>query len=93
MSQALISVVLPVYNSEQFIYDAVLSISNQTYKNIEIIVIFDDNNKKELKNLKSILKKRQKRIKLIINSKNIGAGLSRNKAAKSAKGPGSLVSK
>ena len=33
MSQALISVVLPVYNSEQFIYDAVLSISNQTYKN------------------------------------------------------------
>lgn len=81
-----ISVIIPCYKNFIFFERCIISVINQTYKNIEIIVIFDDNNKKELKNLKSILKKRQKRIKLIINSKNIGAGLSRNKAAKSAKG-------
>ena len=68
-----------------FFESCINSVINQTYKNIEIIIIFDDGNKKDLKTLKSILKK-TKKIKLIINSKNMGAGLSRNKAAKLAKG-------
>lgn len=81
-----ISVIIPCYNNFIFFERCINSVINQTYKNIEIIIIFDAGNKKDLKNLKSILKKKQKKIKLIINSKNIGAGLSRNKAAKFAKG-------
>ena len=81
-----ISVIIPCYNNFIFFERCINSAINQTYKNIEIITIFDDGNKKDLKNLKLILKKKQKKIKLIINSKNMGAGLSRNKAAKLAKG-------
>ena len=81
-----ISVIIPCYNNFIFFERCINSAINQTYKNIEIIIIFDDGNKKDLKNLKLILKKKQKKIKLIINSKNMGAGLSRNKAAKLAKG-------
>lgn len=39
IEQSLISVVLPVYNSEKYIYDALVSITTQTYTNIEILVI------------------------------------------------------
>tara|TARA_Y100000816_G_scaffold291150_1_gene281628 strand:+ start:1248 stop:2006 length:759 start_codon:yes stop_codon:yes gene_type:complete len=81
-----ISVIIPSYNNFIFFERCISSVINQTYKNIEIIIIFDHGNKKDLKTLKSILKKKQKKIKLIINSKNLGAGLSRNKAAKLAKG-------
>tara|TARA_B100000989_G_scaffold237821_1_gene184728 strand:- start:2037 stop:2795 length:759 start_codon:yes stop_codon:yes gene_type:complete len=81
-----ISVIIPCYNNFIFFEQCINSVINQTYKNIEIIIIFDAGNKKDLRNLKSILKKKPKKIKLIINSKNIGAGLSRNKAAKFAKG-------
>ena len=80
-----ISVIIPCYKNFIFFERCISSVINQTYKNIEIIIIFDDGNKKDLKTLKSILKKKKK-IKLIINSKNMGAGLSRNKAAKLAKG-------
>jgi len=37
----LISIIVPVYNIEQYIEQCVLSIRNQTYKNIEIILIDD----------------------------------------------------
>jgi len=81
-----ISVIIPCQNNFIFFEQCVSSVINQTYKNIEIIIIFDAGKKKDLKILKSIIKKKQKKIKLIINSKNMGAGLSRNKAAKFAKG-------
>ncbi|WP_080551452.1 glycosyltransferase family 2 protein [Vibrio mimicus] len=37
----LVSFFIPVYNSEEFIEDAILSALNQTYENIEIIVVDD----------------------------------------------------
>lgn len=41
-SQALVSIIIPTYNSSQFLDACLISIKNQTYKNIKIIVI--DNN-------------------------------------------------
>ena len=40
----LISVIMPYYKKKSFIQDAVCSALNQTYKNIEIIIIYDDVN-------------------------------------------------
>ena len=37
----LVSVVIPMYNSQQFIKETLLSVINQTYTNIEIIVVDD----------------------------------------------------
>ena len=37
----LISVIVPVYNTEKYIEKCVMSILNQTYKNLEIILIDD----------------------------------------------------
>ena len=81
----LISVIIPYYKKKKFIDYSIKSVINQTYSNIEIILIYDDEDKSDLKylneNYSSI-----KKIKIIINDKNIGAGLSRNKGMESASG-------
>ena len=41
-NNALISVIVPVYNVEKYIDKCVESIRNQTYKNIEIILVDDE---------------------------------------------------
>tara|TARA_B100000029_G_scaffold116429_2_gene109245 strand:+ start:2669 stop:3424 length:756 start_codon:yes stop_codon:yes gene_type:complete len=81
----LISIVIPYYKKSEFIGTTIQSILKQTYKNFEIIIVYDDNDKKDLKLIYNI-KKKDKRIRVIINNKNIGAGKSRNKAILKARG-------
>ena len=87
MKNDFISVIVPYHKKKIFFQDTINSIIKQTYVNYEIIVIYDDQDKSELKYVKKILYNiKRKKIKLIINKKNIGVGLSRNKAIKLAKG-------
>ena len=81
----LVSVVIPYYKKKFFFEKTINSILNQSYKNFEIILIYDDNNLEELDFLKNI-KKKFKNVKLIINKKNLGPGLSRNKGILLSKG-------
>jgi len=81
----LISVIIPYYKKKEYITSSINSVLNQTYKNLEIIIIYDDLNKEDLNLLKKI-KKKDKRIKIYINKKNLGAGRSRNKGIKLSKG-------
>ena len=81
----LISVIIPVYNANGYLFDAVNSILNQTYKNLEIIIVDDgstDNTPKILKNIS----KKDKRIKIITNKRNLNIARSLNHAVKIAKG-------
>ena len=80
----LVSVIVPYYNKKIYIYKTVKSILRQSYQNFEIIIIYDDD-KEDIASLKKVLKL-DKRIFLIRNSKNIGAGLSRNKGIKISRG-------
>ena len=80
-----VSIIIPYYRNINFFSKTLNSIENQTFKDYEIIIIFDDEDKKEIFQLKKLLKF-NKKIKLIINKKNIGAGPSRNKGASIAKG-------
>ena len=79
-----VSVIVPYFRKKNFIKKTINSIKCQTYKNLEIIIIYDDENHADLDLIKKI-KNSDKRIKLIINNKSIGAGPSRNVGIKKAK--------
>ena len=80
----LISVIIP-YHKKKYIQKTLKSVINQSYKKIEIIIIYDDNDRTDLSFVRSLIKK-DKRLKLLINKNNLGAGKSRNKGIKKAKG-------
>ena len=82
---SLVSIIIPYFKKKNYIESTINSILNQKYQNFEIIIVYDDKDKGDLKFLKKI-RKLDKRTKIIINKLNIGAGLSRNKALKLAKG-------
>tara|TARA_B100000035_G_scaffold313130_1_gene326124 strand:+ start:783 stop:1517 length:735 start_codon:yes stop_codon:yes gene_type:complete len=81
----LISIIIPYYKKRYYIRQTLQSILKQNYKYFEILLIYDDEDQTDLVLLKK-LSNNDKRIKLIINKKNIGAGMSRNKAIKLSKG-------
>lgn len=81
----LVSIIIPYYKKKKFIKKTIKSIKSQTYKCLEIIIIYDDTNQSELKLLEEI-KKNNRNVRLIINKKSIGAGLSRNVGIRKAKG-------
>ena len=79
------SIIIAYYKKKLFFEETINSILKQTYSNFEVILVYDDVDKKELNFVKKTLS-RLPRYKIIINKKNIGAGLSRNKAIHFAKG-------
>ena len=85
MKKGLVSIIIPYYKKKKFFKKTFISAVNQSYKNIEIIIIYDDNSKSELKFIKKIVQNK-KNTKVLVNSKNIGAGLSRNRGIKISKG-------
>ncbi len=83
--EPLISIIIPFYKKKEYIAQTINSVIKQSYKNFELILIYDDPDKSDLKYVKKILKN-IKRKKIIINDNNIGAGLSRNLGILKAKG-------
>ena len=62
----LVSIIIPYYKKKKYIKKTINSIINQTYQNLEIIIIYDDPNTNDLDFIK-YLKNLDSRIKLIIN--------------------------
>ena len=52
----LVSVIVPLYNAEKYIEETMESILNQTYKNIEIVIV-DDGSKDQSSSIVKNLKK------------------------------------
>ena len=82
---SLVSVIIPYFKKKKYIEKTIKSILNQTYKKFELIIVDDENSKSSNNLLKKIIKK-DRRIKLIFNKKNQGAGISRNIGMKIARG-------
>lgn len=78
-----VSVIMPVYNDEQFVEESIRSVLEQTHSNLELIIVDDCSNDSTID---IIRKKNDPRIKLIVNAKNMGAAYSRNIAIKNASG-------
>jgi len=70
-SNPLVSVIMPVYNCETFIDEAISSIVNQTYENLEIIVIDDNSYDGTIEKLR-LWQNQDSRIQLFINETNLG---------------------
>lgn len=82
----LVSVIVPVYNGEEHIQKCIDSIINQTYQNIELILLDDHSNDNTLRICQEYVK-RDSRIKLIKNTEpSKGPGISRKEACKHGSG-------
>ncbi len=81
----LISVIIPYYKKKEYLANTLNSVLNQSYENLEIILIYDDQEKEDLEYVKELINL-DKRISLIVNDVSLGAGLSRNSGIKKSKG-------
>lgn len=81
--EPLISVVIPTYNRANTILQSVNSVLNQTYKNIELIVVDDCSTDDTLSKLNQI---NDSRLKIICHEKNKGQNAARNTGIKSCSG-------
>lgn len=82
-NEPLLSVIIPTYNRGRLILNSVTSVLNQTYKNIELIVVDDCSTDNTEEILKSINDSRIKYVKL---EKNSGACVARNKGIEISRG-------
>ncbi|MEE1166520.1 MAG: glycosyltransferase family 2 protein [Treponema sp.] len=83
MTNPLISVIIPTYNREKTILRSVMSVLNQTYKNLELIVVDDcstDNTKEVVSQIKD------SRFKYYCLERNSGACVARNYGIEKAAG-------
>jgi glycosyltransferase involved in cell wall biosynthesis len=84
MVKDLVSVIIPVYNSEKFVSHAIKSVISQRYNEIEILIGDDcstDNSLKVINAFSSDIK-----VKIFRNPVNLGAGKTRNKLIKESSG-------
>ena len=84
MNNQLISIIVPVYNVKKYLEKCIISILNQTYKNLEIILI-DDGSTDGSSEICDKLKEKDKRI-LVIHKENKGVSTARNEGLKIATG-------
>lgn len=81
----LVSIITPLYNSEKYIKETIESVLNQTYKNWEMIIV-DDCSKDLGSEIVKLYQAKDKRIKLLELSKNLGGAGARNKAIEESQG-------
>lgn len=79
-----ISIIIPVFNAEEYLTKCVESIENQTYKNFEIVLV-DDGSSDGSGKLCDELKEKYNNIS-VIHQKNAGASVARNKGIETATG-------
>ena len=83
--ERMISIIVPIYNVENYILDCFMSLINQTYKDIEIICVDDCTKDNSISIVKEICKI-DKRVRIINNEDNRGLGGARNQGIDNALG-------
>lgn len=83
MNEPLVTVFIPVYNCEDYINECLDSILNQTYRNIEVLLVDDGSTDRSVEKIKAYS---DPRIRLIRNERNMGIPFTRNVGLIEAKG-------
>ena len=78
-----VSIIIPVYNSSEYLKECINSVINQTYKNLEIIIVNDKSTDNSLSIINSFS---DKRIKVINLKENSGVSVARNKGVEVSTG-------
>ena len=76
-----VSLIMPLYNAEKYVEEAIESILSQTYTNFELILIDDISTDSTMER---VLKYKDGRIRIICNSSNQGIAFSRNRGLEMA---------
>ena len=84
MSNPKISIIVPVYNLDKYIEDTVTTLTAQTYKNLEIILV-DDGSTDNSQEICQRLAEKDNRI-VVVHQKNSGVSSARNTGIKHATG-------
>ncbi|MBA0882272.1 glycosyltransferase family 2 protein [Flavobacterium undicola] len=84
MESALVSVIIPTFNSEKYISDTIISVQNQTYQNWEILLVDDGSTDTTQTIITTFLT--DKRIQFYPLEKNSGTGVARNYGVSKAAG-------
>ena len=80
----LVSIIMPAYNSENYMESSINSVIKQTYENWELLII-DDASSDSTREIAHKYADGEK-IRLIVNDKNVGVSQSRNRGIHEAKG-------
>lgn len=83
--EAIVSIIMPAYNCEKYVVEAINSVLAQTYKNWELLVLDDGSKDNTLQVIKEFSKK-DSRIKALPNGKNMGVSATRNRGIELATG-------
>lgn len=81
----LVSVVIPLYNTEKYIEETMQSILDQTYKNIEIVIVDDGSKDQSPSIVKNLAEKYPGQVKYV-HQKNQGVSVARNTGIENASG-------
>lgn len=85
MEECKVSVVMSCYNAEKTLERAMKSVLNNTYKDIELLVIEDCSTDDSL-HIATKIANKDSRVRIILHKKNMGAGVSRKDGIEKSKG-------
>ena len=80
-----VSIIMPVYNRERYLEQAISSVLNQSYSNFELIIVDDGSTDNSL-NIAGEFAKQDKRVTVIALKENQGVSVARNEGLRRAKG-------
>lgn len=83
--QPLVSVIMPAYNAEKYIGEAIASVCAQTYENWELLIL-DDGSADRTVEIAQAYAQRDARIRVLRNPQNMGVARTRNRGFDLAQG-------
>ena len=77
-----VTVIIPYKKDLNYLFSAIKSVCDQSYKNYIIKIVYDNSNKLDLKKINTFIKEKISKkfppVKIYVNEESLGAGLSRN---------------
>lgn len=83
----MVSIIVPVYNAEQYLSQTIAMVKKQTYTDWELLLVDDHSEDGSIRTIeKNLSQEPDERIRLIRQPKNMGAAAARNRGLKEARG-------